>query len=347
MHYYLTFVCTYNDISTCISLVAMAQSGKTMTEICSSALDLIGNTPLVAFDRLWPGPGRILAKCEFMNPGASVKDRSSLYMINAAREDGDLKPGHPVVEVTSGNQGCGLAVVCAVLGHPLTLAMPKGNSVQRAIHMEALGATCVRVPQVEGTYGRVTLADAGAAEEEALRISEETGAYYVNQFCNKMNSESHYRTTGPEIWRQTGQRVDAFLDTVGTAGTFAGTARFLKEVHPKVLCYVVEPAGSEPIKGEPITKPLHVLQGSGYGLVPDQFDYQHMDGTFSVTDEEAIEYKRLIGEKEGLFVGYTSGANVAAAVKLLQSGQLPEDAWVVTLLNDTGLKYTPIPDDLK
>lgn len=325
----------------------MAQSGKTMTEICSSALDLIGNTPLVAFDRLWPGPGRILAKCEFMNPGASVKDRSSLYMINAAREDGDLKPGHPVVEVTSGNQGCGLAVVCAVLGHPLTLAMPKGNSVQRAIHMEALGATCVRVPQVEGTYGRVTLADAGAAEEEALRICEETGAYYVNQFCNKMNSESHYRTTGPEIWRQTGQRVDAFLDTVGTAGTFAGTARFLKEVHPKVLCYVVEPAGSEPIKGEPITKPLHVLQGSGYGLVPDQFDYQHMDGTFSVTDEEAIEYKRLIGEKEGLFVGYTSGANVAAAVKLLQSGQLPEDAWVVTLLNDTGLKYTPIPDDLK
>ncbi|XP_023936402.2 uncharacterized protein LOC112044710 [Bicyclus anynana] len=325
----------------------MAHSSEKNTDICSSALNLIGNTPLVAFDRLWPGPGRILAKCEFMNPGGSVKDRSSLYMINAARDEGKLKPGHPVIEVTSGNQGCGLAVVCAVLGHPLTVTMPKGNSVQRAIHMEALGANCIRVPQVEGTYGNVTLADALAAEAEAVRITEETGAYYTNQFCNKMNSGSHYLSTGPEIWRQTGHRVDAFLDTVGTAGTFAGTAKFLKVVHPEVLCYVVEPVGSEPIKGEAITKPLHLLQGSGYGLVPDLFDYDHLDGTFSITDEEAVEYKQLIGEKEGLFVGYTSGANVAAAVKLLKSGVLPEDAWVVTLLNDTGLKYTPIPDDLK
>ncbi|XP_049874768.1 uncharacterized protein LOC126372879 [Pectinophora gossypiella] len=315
-------------------------------EIKKSALELIGNTPIIALDRIHPGPGRILAKCEFMNPGASIKCRSSMHMIERARESGQLKPGAPVLEVTSGNQGCGLAVVCAVLGHPLTLTMSKGNSVQRAIHMEALGATCIRVPQVEGTYGNVTLNDVKAAEAEGLRIVEETGAYYVNQFNNEANAQSHYETTGPEIWRQTGHHVDAFVATVGTAGTFTGTSKYLKEKNPNLACYVVEPSGSEPIKGEPITKPLHLLQGSGYGCVPNLFKFDYMDGTLSVTDEESVKYKKFLGEKEGLYVGYTSGANVAAAVKLLESGLVPRDAWVVTLLNDSGLKYTPVPEEL-
>lgn len=315
-------------------------------EIKASALELIGNTPIVALDRLYTGPGRILAKCEFMNPGASIKCRSSLHMIKRARQSGELKPGHPVVEVTSGNQGCGLAVVCAVLGHPLTLTMSKGNSAQRALHMEALGAKCVKVPQVEGTYGNVTLADVQAVEKVGLKIVEETGAYYVNQFNNEANAQAHYDTTGPEIWRQTGHHVDVFIATVGTAGTFTGTSRYLKEKNPKLLSYVVEPAGSEPIKGEPITKPLHLLQGSGYGCVPNLFKFDYMDGTVSITDEEAVKYMKLIGEKEGLYVGYTSGANVAAAVKLLESGKVPKDSWIVTLLNDTGLKYTPVPNEL-
>ncbi|RVE54109.1 hypothetical protein evm_001232 [Chilo suppressalis] len=315
-------------------------------EIKSSALELIGNTPIVALDRLHPGPGRILAKCEFMNPGASIKCRSSLHMINKAVESGQLKPGGQVVEVTSGNQGCGLAVVCAVLDYPLTLTMSVGNSAQRAIHMEALGAKCVRVPQVEGTYGNVTLADVKAVEQVGLKLVEEQRAFYVNQFNNDGNSEAHYCSTGPEIWKQTGHRVDAFVATVGTAGTFMGTSKYLKEQNPNLKAYVVEPAGSEPIKGEPITKPLHLLQGSGYGCVPNLFKFDNMDGTISVSDEEAIEYKKLIGEKEGLYVGYTSGANVAAAVKLLKSGQLLADAWVVTTLNDTGLKYTPVSEDL-
>lgn len=315
-------------------------------DIKASALDLIGNTPIVALDRLYTGPGRILAKCEFMNPGASIKCRSSLHMINKAIKSGELKPGMPVVEITSGNQGCGLAVVCAVLGHPLTLAMSKGNSAQRAIHMEALGAKCIKVDQVEGTYGNVTLADVKAVEEVGLKVVEETGAFYVNQFNNEGNSLSHYETTGPEIWKQTGHHVDAFVATVGTAGTFSGTAKYLKEQNPDIKTFVVEPAGSEPIKGEPITKPLHLLQGSGYGCVPNLLKLEHMDETVSITDEEAVKYKDLIGEKEGLFVGYTSGANVAAAVKLLESGRIPKDAWVVTLLNDTGLKYTPVPSEL-
>lgn len=320
---------------------------KQTDEIKSSALELIGNTPIVALDRLHTGPGRILVKCEFMNPGASIKCRSSLSMIERARKSGELKPGMPVVEVTSGNQGCGLAVVCAVLGHPLTLTMSKGNSAQRALHMEALGAKCVRVPQVEGTYGNVTLADVKAVEEVGMELIEKQDAYYVNQFNNSCNADAHYETTGPEIWRQTGQRLDAFVATVGTAGTFMGTSKFLKEQNPEIKTYVVEPAGAEAIKGEPITKPLHLLQGSGYGCIPNLFSFEYMDGTLSVTDEEAVKYVKLIGEKEGLFVGYTSGANVAAAVKLLNSGLVPDDAWVVTMLNDTGLKYTPVPENLQ
>lgn len=147
-----------------------------VNEIKSSALELIGNTPLVALDRLHPGPGRILAKCEFMNPGTSIKCRSSLHMIKQALASGDLKPGQLVAENTSGNQGCGLATVCAILGHSLILIMSEGNSKERAIHMEALGAKCIRVPQVEGKYGSVTKADVEEVRKEGLKIVKETGA---------------------------------------------------------------------------------------------------------------------------------------------------------------------------
>lgn len=316
------------------------------TDVKASALEMIGNTPLVALDRLHPGPGRLLAKCEFMSPGASIKCRSSLYMMQKARERGDLKPGAPVLEITSGNQGIGLAVVCAVLGHPLTVTMSKGNSVQRAMHMEALGAKCIRCPQVEGTYGNVTFADVSVATEVASSIAEETKAYCVQQFCNEDNMMAHYETTGPEIWKQTGHRVHGFVAAVGTSGTFTGVSKFLKEQHPKTLCCVVEPEGSEPLKGRPIVKPKHLLQGSSYGIVPDLFKPDLMDASISVTDEETEYYKDLLGKKEGLYVGFTSGANVAAAIKLLKSGKLPENAWVVTVLCDSAMKYTPVPESL-
>ncbi|CAG2176919.1 unnamed protein product [Oppiella nova] len=256
-------------------------------------------------------------------------------MIKRALKSGKLKPGGPIVEMTSGNQGCGLAVVSAVLGHPLTLTMSAGNSPQRASMMRALGANVVLAPQVEGKPGNVTLADALEAESLALKLVEDTGAYYVNQFNNDDNSKAHEETTGPEIWRQTGGRIDAFLATVGTAGTFAGVSRYLKKQNKDIVCVVVEPAGAEAIKGEPVTKPLHILQGSGYGMVPQLFKFDTMDSTIGVSDEEAVHYKELLGSKEGLYLGYTSGANVAAATKLLQSGKLPNDAWVVTVLVDT------------
>jgi len=319
-------------------------SGKTYgtPEITSSALDLIGNTPLIALDRLWPGPGRILAKCEFMNPGASIKDRSAYSMIKQALKNNDLKPGGPILEVTSGNQGCGLALVSAVLGHPCTCLMSKGNSPQRATMMKAYGANVVLVDQVEGSPGNVTLADVSAVETRGLGMVKETGAYYVDQFNNDNNSYAHETMTGPEIWKQTGGHVDAFLATVGTAGTFMGVSRYLKAKDADIKCFAVEPDGAQVIKGDPVSQPLHLLQGSGYGAVPRLFKFDTLDGTLGVSDKEAVEYKDLLASKEGLYLGYTSGANLAAAVKLLKSGQLPRDAWVVTVLNDTGLKYPEV-----
>lgn len=223
-----------------------------------------------------------------------------------------------VVEVTSGNQGCGLALVCAVKGNPLTVSMSKGNSPQRATMMRAMGANVILVDQVEGTPGNVTLADVNAAEARGLELVQEKKAYYVNQFNNDNNCCAHEATTGPEIWRQTGGRVDAFLATVGTAGTFMGVSRYLKGKSKDIKCFAVEPQGAEVIKGEKVTKALHLLQGSGYGAVPNLFKFDTMDETIGVSDEESVEYKRLLAKKEGLYLGYTSGANVAAAVKLLK-----------------------------
>ncbi|CAG2109541.1 unnamed protein product [Medioppia subpectinata] len=205
--------------------------------------------------------------------------------------------------------------------------------------MRALGANVVLAPQVEGKPGNVTLADVTQAENLGLKLVADTGAYYVNQFNNDDNSKAHEEHTGPEIWRQTGGHIDVFVATVGTAGTFAGVSRYLKKQNKDITCVVVEPEGAQVIKGDPVTKPLHVLQGSGYGAVPQLFKFDTMDTTVGVSDEESIKYRNLLAEKEGLYMGYTSGANVAAAVKLLSSGKLPKDAWIVTLLNDSGLKY--------
>lgn len=264
-------------------------------------------------------------------------------MLKYAKEEGRLKPGAPIIEVTSGNQGCGIAFVGAVMGHPVTLTMSAGNSPQRAEMMVGFGARCDRVPQVEGKPGNVTLADVDAATAAAQKIIDSTpDIFYVNQFNNPNNCRAHEEATGPEIYRQTGGRIDAYVATLGTAGSFVGTSRYLKRQNPAIKCVVVEPAGAEVIAGKEVTKPLHLLQGSGYGKVPELFDYEVMDEAMNVTDEEAVEYKKLLGSKEGLYLGYTSGANVAAAVKLLKSGKLPPDAWVVTLLNDTGLKYSEL-----
>ena len=307
--------------------------------IASSATALIGETPLVALDRVHPGPGRILAKAEFLQPGGSVKDRAALAVITAARADGRLLAGGTVIEMTSGNMGAGLAVVCAALGHPLVVTMSSGNSAARARMLEGLGAEVVLVPQVDGAPGRVTGADVAAAAETARELAEARGGFYVDQFNAPEASAAHRRTTGPEIWRQSGGRVDAWVAAVGTGATFMGVARALKERSPDVFCAAVEPEGSRPLSGEAVSKPQHLLQGTSYGAVPPLWDPALMDESVAVTDAQAEAWRVRLAREEGLYVGYSAAANVCAAAKLLGSGLLPNDAVVATVLCDTGLKY--------
>ncbi|SEH76040.1 MULTISPECIES: cysteine synthase family protein [unclassified Methylobacterium] len=318
---------------------AAATMPSSAAGITRSALDLIGNTPLVALDRVHPGPGRILAKAEFMQPGGSVKDRAARAILLAARADGRLAAGAPVVEMTSGNMGAGLAVACAALGHPLVVTMSAGNSLQRVRMLEALGAEVVRVPQVDGVPGQVTGADVRAAADAAERVATERGGFYIDQFHAPEGVRAHRDTTGPEIWAQSSGRVDAWVAAVGTGATFLGVAAALRARNPSLFCAAVEPAGCQPLGGSPVTKHRHLIQGTGYGSVPPHWTAGLMDLSIPVTDAAAEEWRRALATREGLHVGYSAAANVAATVALLSSGRLPSDATAVTVLCDTGLKY--------
>ncbi len=310
-----------------------------MRGITPNALGLIGDTPTLALSRIHQGPGTILAKAEFVQPGGSVKDRPALRIIEDARESGRLAPGQPVVEMTSGNMGAGLAVVCNVLGHPFIVTMSEGNSRARARMLEALGAEVVLVPQVEGTPGCVSGADIRVATERAVEIAQDRQAFYVDQFNNHSCVAAHLAGTGPEIWAAAGDRLEAFVAAVGTGGTFVGVSRFLKEKNPAIHCTAVEPQGAEVLAGKDVEKPCHLLQGTGYGIVPPQWDPALVDSLLAVSDEEAARFRWSLADVEGLHVGFSSAANVCAAVKLVESGRLGPAPTVVTVLCDTGLKY--------
>jgi len=304
-----------------------------------SVLDLIGNTPLIELSRIHKGPGRILAKCEFLNPGGSMKDRSALRIVRDAEASGGLAPGQTVVEMTSGNMGAGLAVVCATTGHPFVAVMSRGNSPARAKQMIALGAEVVLVDQVDGAPGRVTGRDLQAAVEQAHAIATERSGFYVDQFNNPSGVRAHAATTGPEIWEQTAGALDAFVCVVGTGASLVGTATHLRSQSKAVRIYAIEPARSRPLAGMTVESPQHVLQGTGYGSVPPMWKGFEADGLLAVSDDEAIAYQRDLGRLEGLFVGLSSAANVCAAVKLVSNGELGPNPTITTLLCDTGLKY--------
>ncbi len=310
-----------------------------MAGALDSVLALIGGTPCLELNRLHGGPGRIVAKAEFVQPGGSVKDRAALRVIQDARAAGLLAPGQPVVEMTSGNMGAGLAVVCNVLGHPLTVTISRGNSPGRARMLRALGAEVVPVEQVDGSEGHVTGADIAAATRRAQELAEELDAFYVDQFNNPSCVRAHEEGTGPEIWEAIGERLDAFVAAVGTGGTFVGASRFLKGKKPGTICAAVEPQGAELLAGKPVTKSCHLLQGTGYGFVPPQWDAGLADRFIAVSDHEAAACRRLLAQEEGLHVGYSAAANVCAAVKLVESGRLGSAPTVATILCDTGLKY--------
>lgn len=312
------------------------QSGM---KLISGALELIGQTPLIELTRLSPAGHTLCAKAEHVQPGGSIKDRAAKAIITDARERGDLRPGQPVVEMTSGNMGAGLAVVCNLLGHPFTAVMSKGNSPERVRMMEGFGAEVVLAPQVDGAPGQVTGPDIEAAAEQARALVEERGAFYADQFVNPNCVRAHEEGTGPEIWEALKGRLSAFVASVGSGGTFVGVSRALKARCPEILCAPVEPEGSEVLAGHAVKKARHLLQGTGYGKAPPQWEPALADLYLAVSDEEAVRYRKLLAEREGLYVGFSAAANVCAAVKLMESGRLPRGSVVATVLCDTGLKY--------
>jgi cysteine synthase A len=308
--------------------------------ILPSAVEAIGETPLVDLSRITRGlEGRLLAKLEYLNPGFSKKDRIARQIIADAESEGALQPGQTVVELTSGNTGTGLAIVCAVKGYPFVAVMSRGNSMERARMMAALGAEVVLVDQLPGSIpGQVSGGDLERVEREAKRIVKERSAFRADQFRLAGNTRAHYLHTGPEILRQAAGSIGLFCDFPGTGGSFAGCAAAFKEHNPAIACYVVEPAGAAVLAGRPVTNPNHRIQGGGYSmaelplLLPE-----HVDGYIQVTDEEAIQTARRLAREEGIFAGFSSGANVAAALQLLGSSHAGWTAAV--LLNDSGLKY--------
>lgn len=294
---------------------------------------------MVELARIGKGlPGRIFAKAEFMNPSGSMKDRIALKMIEEAEQAGQLKPGSIVIEETSGNTGIALAMVCAVKGYRFVAVMSEGNSPERRQILQALGARVELVPQAAGGKpGQVTGADLALVEERTRQLQRELGAFWVNQFDNPGNCAAHYETTAQEIWQQMDGQIDYFLDVVGTSGTFTGIAKALKEKDPNLQCWVVEPAAAAVLAGKPVTNPQHVLQGSSYAKVPRLWDAGVCDGYLTVTDGEAVRAARRLAAEEGLLCGYTSGGNVAAALRL--AGWCDAGARIVTILCDSGLRY--------
>ena len=323
-----------------------------MADIKTSVLECIGNTPLVDISRFCKKhglEGRILVKLEMMGPGASKKDRIALHMIERAEEQGKLLPGQEVIEVTSGNTGNGLAAVCAVKGYPFVAAMSKGNSMERMQMMKGFGSDLLLVDQLPGSQkGRVTGVDLARVEEAARDYAAATGAYFSDQFNNPDNSDMHALTTAEEIWEQTDGRVDYFVDFIGTGGTFAGIAKRLKEHDASIRCFAVEPSGGSVYSETGATAethesiaaavtPTHVIQGGGYAKKQFLVDERHIDGSISITDQECIDATRDLAATEAIFGGFSSGANVMAAVKLLRGEARGKT--VVCLANDTGLKY--------
>ncbi|MBI3979823.1 MAG: cysteine synthase family protein [Chloroflexi bacterium] len=304
-----------------------------------SVLKAIGNTPLVALDRLGAGlPGRVFVKLEYFNPGGSVKDRAALTIVEEAERDGRLRPGGAVVELTSGNMGTGLAIVCAVKGYRMIAVMSEGNSVERRRMLEALGAEVALVPQAGGPRpGQVSREDLELVEQRARELVRELGAFRPDQFNNPAGVLAHERTTGPEIWEQSGGLVDVWVASIGTGGTFLGVSRALKARRPAVRCYAAEPALAPFIAGGPVTSTSHKIQGTGYALIPPLWDADLCDGFLTVADDEATEAARLLATREGIFGGFSTGANVAAALQLARTAE--SGTTIVTVAPDTGLKY--------
>ena len=289
---------------------------------------LIGTTPLVDLSALVDGKATILGKYEATNPGGSVKDRIAKAILDAAEADGTLKPGGTVIEPTSGNTGVGLAMLSAARGYHMILVMPETMSIERRKLAASYGAEIVLTPGKDGMKGAIAKADELKAQTP--------GAIVAGQVVNPANPRAHYKTTGPEIWRDTEGAVDAVVAGVGTGGTISGTAKFLKEQKASVKGIAVEPAESAVLEGKPAGP--HKIQGIGAGFIPKTYDASVVDEVVPIASQTAIDTKKKLSDDFGILVGISSGAAVAAAVEL---GNRPEYAGktIVAIMPDTGERY--------
>ena len=287
--------------------------------VAGSILDLIGDTPLVEISQLSPTPGvRILAKLEGQNPGGSIKDRIALAMVEAAEADGTLKPGQTILEPSSGNTGVGLAMVARLKGYKLTVVLPENVSVERRQLLEIFGAEIIPSPGSEGSNGAVRMAQRLAKELDDVA--------FLYQYGNAANPRAHYRTTGPEIWRDCPE-VTHVVAGLGTAGTLMGVGRYLKERNPAVQMWAVEPPSGEVVEG---------LRNMEDGFIPPVYDPDLLDRRIIVRPRESIEWLRRLSDEAAIFAGISSGAAMAGAAKA--AAQLTEGVLVVVLA-DGGWKY--------
>jgi cystathionine beta-synthase len=301
----------------------------------ASVLDLIGNTPLVEVQRLDTGRCKLFLKLENQNPGGSIKDRIALSMIEAAEREGRIRKGGLIVEATAGNTGLGLALVAALKGYRLLIVLPDKMSKEKIFHLKALGA------EVQLTRSDVTKGHPEYYQDMAGRIAREKGAFYVNQFGNEANPQAHEETTGPEIWVQMGQRVDAMVCGVGTGGTITGLSRFFERVSPQTEMVLADPEGSilAPLvkTGRPGEVGSWLVEGIGEDFVPPVCDLSRVRKAYAIPDKEALLACRELLEKEGIMAGTSSGTLLAAALRYCREAKEPKR--VVSLVCDSGNKY--------
>lgn len=300
-----------------------------------SVAELIGNTPLLEVRQFAKKRGlraTILVKLEGMNPAGSAKDRVALEMILRAEAEGKLRPGSVIIEPTSGNTGIGLASVARARGYRVILTMPDSMSQERRSLLAAYGAELVLTPGAQGMQGAVEKAEVLAAEIP--------GSFVPGQFTNPHNPEAHYKTTGPEIWQDTGGQVDIFVATVGTGGTLTGAGWYLKEQNPAIRVVAVEPDASPLLSGGKAGP--HGIQGIGANFIPKILDTMLYDEVVRVTDDEAYAYGRAMAEDEGILVGISSGAALCAAAKLAARSENANKT-IAAILPDTGDRYLSTP----
>lgn len=293
----------------------------------------IGDTPMIQINRLIPEDhATVFAKCEFFQPLNSVKDRIGVAMIEAGERDGLVTAETHVVEPTSGNTGIALAFVCASKGYKLTLTMPESMSIERRALLKALGANLVLTPAANGIPG--------AIEKAKEIVDGDPKAWMPQQFENPANPAIHEATTGPEIWEDSGQQIDAIVAGVGTGGTITGATRFLKSKNPDFKAFAVEPVTSPVISGGDPGK--HKIQGIGAGFVPGNLDTSILDGVIKISDDEAFEWGRKLVSEEGIVGGISSGANVCAAAQLAARPEF-KGKRIVTIACSLGERYLSTP----